>query len=237
MVDFLVRTAITAAALWVAVVRAARRSTSRSATTGGSSRLVAIVFGLINSLIKPVVKLLALPVRLMTMGLITFVINAAMLLLLAYAAKQLGLDFTIGGFPPEPRCRRGRRCDAGGDRRVGRVDGAGHPRPRPAHRHVGAVTAGLRARRSPRSASAALGPALRSGRAAASGRPHSSPTSPRWTRPRPALARGVPRPVAAAVLGQGERRARRSSPGSAGRGLGANVVSAGEWAIARRAGL
>jgi len=100
MVDFVVRTAITAAALWVAV-ELVPQIDFRFGSDWWKLALVAIVFGLINSLIKPVVKLAALPVRLMTMGLVTFVINAAMLLLLAYVAEQLSLDFTIGGFPPE----------------------------------------------------------------------------------------------------------------------------------------
>jgi putative membrane protein len=63
--------------------------------------VIAIVFGLINSLVKPIVKLLALPIRLATLGLISFVINAGMLLLLAWVAGQLDLSFKIGTFPPD----------------------------------------------------------------------------------------------------------------------------------------
>jgi putative membrane protein len=99
MLDFIVRTAITAAALWAAVVLVPQIDFP----VGGEwwkLAAVAVVFGLINSLVKPVVKLLALPVRLMTMGLVSFLINGAMLLLLAYVSKQLGLRFSIGGFPP-----------------------------------------------------------------------------------------------------------------------------------------
>jgi putative membrane protein len=60
------------------------------------------VFGVINGLIKPIVKLLALPIRLMTLGLIGVVINAAMLLLTAWIANDvLGIDFTVGGFPTD----------------------------------------------------------------------------------------------------------------------------------------
>lgn len=100
MVDFLVRTAITAAALWAAV-EFVPMIDFRFGDDWWKLGAVAVVFGLINSLIKPVVKLAALPVRLMTMGLVTFLINAAMLLLLAFIAEQLTLDFRIGGFPPE----------------------------------------------------------------------------------------------------------------------------------------
>lgn len=61
---------------------------------------LAVVFGVINGLIKPIVRLLALPVRMMTLGLIGFVINAGLLLLTAWAAQDFAkIDFTVGGFP------------------------------------------------------------------------------------------------------------------------------------------
>jgi putative membrane protein len=100
MLDFIIRTAISAAALWAAVIVVPQIDFP----VGGDwwkLAAVAIVFGLINSLIKPVIKLLSLPVRLLTMGLFTFVINAAMLLILAAVAEQLKLRFSIGGFPPK----------------------------------------------------------------------------------------------------------------------------------------
>jgi len=100
MVDFIVRTAITAIALWVAVVVLPQIQFD-IAGQWWQLVVIAIVFGLINSLVKPIVKLLALPIRLMTLGLISFVINAAMLLLLAWVAGQLDLSFKIGTFPPD----------------------------------------------------------------------------------------------------------------------------------------
>jgi putative membrane protein len=42
--------------------------------------VIALVFALVNSYIKPIVKTLALPIGFLTMGLVAFVINAAMLL-------------------------------------------------------------------------------------------------------------------------------------------------------------
>lgn len=60
--------------------------------------LVALVFGLVNFLVKPVVKLLSLPLFLLTLGLITFVINALMLWLTSWASGKIGLDFHVGGF-------------------------------------------------------------------------------------------------------------------------------------------
>jgi putative membrane protein len=61
---------------------------------------VALVFALVNSFIKPIVKALSMPIGLLTMGLVAFVINAAMLLLLALASSSLKLGFKVGDFPP-----------------------------------------------------------------------------------------------------------------------------------------
>ena len=61
---------------------------------------VALVFALVNSFIKPIVKALSMPIGLLTMGLVAFVINAAMLLLVALASSSLKLGFKVGDFPP-----------------------------------------------------------------------------------------------------------------------------------------
>jgi putative membrane protein len=62
--------------------------------------VLAIVFGLVNSFIKPVVKILSFPISMMTLGLFGFVVNAAMLLVVAYLASNYAdVPFTVGGFP------------------------------------------------------------------------------------------------------------------------------------------
>jgi putative membrane protein len=48
--------------------------------------IVAIIFGLVNALIRPIVKLLTLPINLVTLGLFTLVINALMLALTSWLA-------------------------------------------------------------------------------------------------------------------------------------------------------
>lgn len=62
--------------------------------------LIAVIFGLINGLIGPGIKIAALPLSLMTMGLIGFVINAGLLLATALIADAFGLNLVVGGFPP-----------------------------------------------------------------------------------------------------------------------------------------
>ncbi len=63
--------------------------------------LLAVIAGVVNGLIKPIIKLLSLPIRLATLGLFSFVINAAMLLLIAWLAGKVDIHFTIHGFPPD----------------------------------------------------------------------------------------------------------------------------------------
>jgi len=58
--------------------------------------IVALVFGLVNALIRPIVKLFSLPITCLTLGLFTLVINAAMLLLTAFlAGGLLSFDGTL----------------------------------------------------------------------------------------------------------------------------------------------
>ena len=62
---------------------------------------IALVFALVNSYIKPIVKALSFPISVMTLGLVAFVINAVMLLLVALASDALKLGFKVGDFPPD----------------------------------------------------------------------------------------------------------------------------------------
>jgi len=62
---------------------------------------VALILALVNSYVKPILKVLSFPVTLVSLGLFSFVLNAALLLLVAVVSNQLGLGFSIGGFPPD----------------------------------------------------------------------------------------------------------------------------------------
>jgi putative membrane protein len=61
---------------------------------------VSLIAGVVNGLIAPVVKALSMPISMMTMGLFGIVVNAALLLLIAWVASIATFDFTVGGFPP-----------------------------------------------------------------------------------------------------------------------------------------
>ncbi len=73
--------------------------------TGGSTEdrvvtllLVALIFGVVNAVVRPVVKTLSLPFIILTLGLLIFVINALMLLLTSWISSQFGLGFDVDGF-------------------------------------------------------------------------------------------------------------------------------------------
>jgi putative membrane protein len=61
---------------------------------------VAAIFGLVNAFVRPLLTVLTCPLVLLTLGLFTLVINAAMLLLTAWLSHQLGIAFRIDGFGP-----------------------------------------------------------------------------------------------------------------------------------------
>jgi putative membrane protein len=100
MKNFLVKTLANAGALAVAVwlldkITLAGGSTGKKVWT---LILVALVFGLVNWLVKPVVKLLTFPLFILTLGLFTLIVNALMLLLTSWLADVLNLSFHVEGF-------------------------------------------------------------------------------------------------------------------------------------------
>jgi putative membrane protein len=60
--------------------------------------LVGLIFGIVNAVIKPVVKLLAFPAYILTLGLLAFIVNAAMLELVSWLSGKFDLSFTIDHF-------------------------------------------------------------------------------------------------------------------------------------------
>lgn len=88
---------LNAAALWVAAALI-----PGLAFTGGFGRLllVAAVFGIVNSTLRPLLTILTCPLIVLTLGLFTLVINALMLLVTGWLSESLNLGFTVTGFWP-----------------------------------------------------------------------------------------------------------------------------------------
>jgi putative membrane protein len=64
--------------------------------------VLAVVFGVINAYIRPVLRAVSLPINLVSMGLFGFFLNAGLLLLLAWLVDKIWQPvLRIGGFPPD----------------------------------------------------------------------------------------------------------------------------------------
>lgn len=100
MKNFVVKTIANAGALAVAVWLLDKITLTGSGVgrKAGTLILVALLFGLVNALVKPVVKMLTFPLFVLTLGLITLVVNALMLLLTSWLAGKLDLSFHVEGF-------------------------------------------------------------------------------------------------------------------------------------------
>ncbi|MEO8879946.1 MAG: phage holin family protein [Gemmatimonadaceae bacterium] len=92
---FLMRIVVTAIALWAAT-RLVSGITFEGKWIGLAG--VALLFGVLNSFVRPVLSFLAFPLLILTLGLFTFVLNAVMLLLTGALASKLGIDFHVAGF-------------------------------------------------------------------------------------------------------------------------------------------
>lgn len=92
---FLVRLLVNAAALWVAT-----RLVPGVSFEGGLLPFfgVALVFGVVNAFIRPVARLLTLPLIIVTLGIFALVVNGLMLWLTGALSRTLGLGFHVAGF-------------------------------------------------------------------------------------------------------------------------------------------
>jgi putative membrane protein len=107
VIRFLVSSIISAGAIWLVTFLIPAVTLTPYGGDGlwqtiGSFLLLGAIFGLINAIIAPVVKVLAFPLYVLTFGLISFVINGALLLFVAWVSTQIGADIlTIEGFTSE----------------------------------------------------------------------------------------------------------------------------------------
>ena len=102
LLALVIRVAVIAVSLWVAtlIVPGIDNSAGDSSTRVGTLVGVALIFGLVNAVLKPVIKVVGCPLYVLTLGLIGFVVNALLFLLVGFIAGGLGLPFTVDGFVP-----------------------------------------------------------------------------------------------------------------------------------------
>ena len=107
MLRFLVSTIVNAVGLFVATSLVPQVNITPYGGDGvwetiASFLLIGAMFGIVNAVIAPVIKVLAFPLYIITFGLIVFVINGAMLLLVAWLSGLIGSEIlTIEGFNSE----------------------------------------------------------------------------------------------------------------------------------------
>lgn len=98
--DFIARLVATMAGLWVTTLLVP--SISITSTTASETviafAVIAFVFTLVNSIIKPVVETLAFPLYLLTFGLFALVTNSLLFALTGWLSTSLGIPMTTGGF-------------------------------------------------------------------------------------------------------------------------------------------
>jgi putative membrane protein len=98
----LIRLVINAVALWVTtlVVPGIEVSGSTAWRTIATLVIVAAIFGLVNAILKPIIKVVGCLFYILTLGLIAFVVNALLFLLVDWLSGELDLPFSVDGFWP-----------------------------------------------------------------------------------------------------------------------------------------
>ena len=98
----LLRILIPAAALYVAhlLVSGIELTGSSGWKKAGTLIVVALIFGLVNAVLKPIIKTIGCLFYVLTLGLIGLVVNGLLLWLCSWVAGKLGLPFHITGFWP-----------------------------------------------------------------------------------------------------------------------------------------
>ncbi len=102
MKNFLIRVGVNGVALWVAALVLPGINLAEGDLGWGRKLwtifFVAVIFGIVNAVIKPIANLLSLPFIVLTLGLFIFVVNAFMLQLTEWVSGWLDLSFSIENF-------------------------------------------------------------------------------------------------------------------------------------------
>jgi len=102
--SFLIKVAVNAAAIWLAtLVIPGIGVSAQEGETGALENIltflvIGLIFGLVNAVIKPIVKVLSLPFYILTLGLFAFLVNALMLQITEWISEATSLTFYIDEF-------------------------------------------------------------------------------------------------------------------------------------------
>jgi putative membrane protein len=98
--QLIVKVVVNAVAIWVAtaVVPGVTASGDGVGRTILTLLVVGAIFGVVNALVKPIIKFFSLPFYVLTLGLFAFVVNAFMLEIVSWLSDQLNISFHIDDF-------------------------------------------------------------------------------------------------------------------------------------------
>ena len=98
----LIRLVISAVSLWIAtlVIDGIELNTDSVPKKIGTLLAVAVIFGIINAVLRPIIKVIGCGLYVLTLGLISIVVNALLFLLTSWIAGKLDLPFHVDNFWP-----------------------------------------------------------------------------------------------------------------------------------------
>ncbi|WP_229071811.1 phage holin family protein [Actinoplanes sp. DH11] len=98
----LIRLLITAVSLWIAtlVIDGIDLTSDSAGGKAGTLVAVAVIFGVVNAILRPIIKVLGCGLYVLTLGLIALVVNGLLFMLTSWIAGELGLGFHVDSFWP-----------------------------------------------------------------------------------------------------------------------------------------
>ena len=98
----LIRLVITAVSLWIAtlVIDGIDLTSDSAAGKAGTLIAVAVIFGVVNAILRPIIKVLGCGLYVLSLGLVALVVNGLLFLLTSWIAGQFDLGFHVDGFWP-----------------------------------------------------------------------------------------------------------------------------------------
>ena len=100
-VGIVIRLLISSLALWIStLVIDGITVEGTAAEKAGTLLVVAAIFGIVNAVLRPIIKVLGCWAYALTLGLIAVVVNGALFMLTSWIAEQLDLSFHVDGFWP-----------------------------------------------------------------------------------------------------------------------------------------
>jgi putative membrane protein len=98
----IIRLVITAVSLWIAtlVIEGIRLTTDSVPGQVGTLLAVAVIFGIVNAVLRPIIKTIGCGLYVLTLGLISLVVNGLLFLLVSWIAGEFDLPFHVDDFWP-----------------------------------------------------------------------------------------------------------------------------------------